>query len=262
MPNIERDSKYPVKSVGRALELLEVLAVAGENGLSLTELAAGVGMAKSSTMAAAQTLAHFGFLHIEQPGPRYHLGFALLRFGDLVSQQTSLSKVALPILHELSEQTGLTARFAVNDAGFPVFIDRVDGRGVVRFHATLGQRESPHATGAGKAILAQLDSTTVTAVIDEWGLPRHTASTITSRDDFLVELERVRLVGFGVDNEEESEGIVCVGAPIFDHHRQCVAAISLTGLKADLAEGDVGRLGGLVREYADRITKILSGERG
>ena len=261
MPNKMLPHEYPVKSVGRALEILETVAEAGESGLSLTELSNAVKMAKSSTSSAARTLALFGLLHIEQPGPRYHLGFALLRFGDLVSQHTSLSKIALPLLHELTEQTGLTARLAMNDEGYPVFIERVDGRGAVRFHATLGQRESPHATGAGKVILAQSDVTDVERVLGEAGLPRHTASTITSLDEFHQELDRVRLVGFGVDNEEESEGVVCVGAPIFDHQRHCLGAISITGLKADMSDGDVGRLGALVREYAERITRILSGGR-
>lgn len=253
--------KYPVQSVGRAVELLEAVARSGSVGLSLTELAGAIGLAKSSALASASTLVQCGFLRTEVPGPRYHLGFALLRFGDLVLQHTSLSTIALPVLHELSEQTGLTARFALNDQGYPVFIERVDGRGAVRIHATLGQRESPHATGAGKAILAQLDEAVVLRVLGEAGLPRHTATTITSVPAFLLELERIRLMGFGVDNEEESEGIVCVGAPIFDHQHACTGAISLTGLKVDMSEGEVGRLGALVREYADRITKILSGER-
>ncbi len=261
MPNRISTQDYPVKSVGRALEILEAVADAGEGGITLTELAHAVDMAKSSTGSAARTLAHFGLVRIEQPGPRYHLGFALLRFGDLVLQHTSLSKIALPLLHELTEQTGLTARLATNDDGYPVFIERVDGRGAVRFHATLGQREAPHATGAGKVILAQLSPDDVERVLAEAGLPRHTSSTITSPEEFQLELDRVRLVGFGVDNEEESEGIVCVGAPIFDHQRHCVGAISLTGLKADMAEGDVGRLGGLVREYAERVSQILRGGR-
>jgi len=261
MPNTSTPADYPVKSVGRALEILEAVADAGEGGLSLTELAHAVKMAKSSTSSAARTLAQFGLLHIEHPGPRYHLGFALLRFGDLVSQHTSLSKIALPLLHELTEQTGLTARLAMNDNGYPVFIERVDGRGAVRFHATLGQRESPHATGAGKVILAQLPAADVTRVLDESGMTRHTTATITTPEEFHQELDRVRLVGFGVDNEEESEGIVCVGAPVFDHQHHCVGAISLTGLKADMSDGDVGRLGALVRDYAERVSKILSGGR-
>ena len=165
------------------------------------------------------------------------------------------------LFHESKAQLHARNTLTEGHDGYPVFIERVDGRGAVRFHATLGQRESPHATGAGKVILAQLDDVDVQRVLNEAGLPRHTPSTITSIEEFHQELDRVRLVGFGVDNEEESEGIVCVGAPIFDHQHHCAGAISLTGLKADMGDGDVGRLGALVRDYAERVTKILSGGR-
>jgi DNA-binding IclR family transcriptional regulator len=260
MPNEVAD-RYQVRSVARALEMLELVARAGPGGLSLTELAHGVGLAKSSTIAAARTLAHYGLLRIDEPGPRYRLGLALLRYGDLAAQQTSLGSAALPLLHELTEETGLTARLATNDDGYPVFIERVDGRGAVRFHTPLGQREDPHATAAGKAILAHLHRERVAGVIAESGLARHTQSTITTTDGLEAELERVRLVGFGVDNEEESEGIICVGAPVFDHQGHCVGAISLTGLKVDIPEGEVGRLGAVVRAYADRLTRLLAGGR-
>jgi IclR family transcriptional regulator, acetate operon repressor len=262
MPNEVVVDRYQVQSVARAMEILELVASSGESGLSLTEISHGVGMAKSSTIAAARTLAKFGLLQIDDPGPRYRLGMALLRYGDLVAQQTSLGKSALPLLHELTEATGLTARLATNDHGYPVFVERVDGRGAVRFHTPLGQRELPHATAAGKVILAHSPLTDATRVIDEAGLPRHTANTIIDRAELAHELERVRLVGFGVDNEEESDGIICVGAPVFDHAGACVGAISLTGLKVDIPEGDVGRLGNLVRETADRLTAALSGGRG
>lgn len=261
MPNASTVDRYQVRSVARALEILELVASAGENGLSLTEISQGVGMAKSSTIAAARTLATFGFLQIDDPGPRYRLGLALLRYGDLVARQTSLGKSALPLLHHLTEATGLTARLATSDDGYPVFVERVDGRGSVRFHTPLGQRELPHATAAGKVILAHLSSADALRVITESGLARHTANTITDRSELLHELERVRLMGFGVDNEEESEGIICVGAPVFDHAGACVGAISLTGLKVDIPEGDVGRLGNVVRETADRLTTLLNGGR-
>lgn len=261
MPNESGSDRYQVQSVARALGILELVASAGTEGLSLTQISQGVGMAKSSTIAAARTLAAFGLLQIDDPGPRYRLGMALLRYGDLVAQQTSLGKSALPLLHRLTEETGLTARLATNDHGYPVFVERVDGRGAVRFHTPLGQRELPHATAAGKVILAQLDDTEVSRVIDEAGLPRHTSHTITERADLREEIERVRLMGFGVDNEEESEGIICVGAPVFDHAGHCVGAISLTGLKADIPDGDVGRLGNLVRETAEHLSAVLSGVR-
>lgn len=243
------------------MQVLELVAAAGDNGLSLTEISQSVGLAKSSTIAVARTLAHYGLLQIDGPGPRYHLGLALLRYGDLVAQQTSLGKSGLPLLHELTELTGLTTRLAMNDEGYPVFVERVDGRGSVRFHATLGQREPPHATAAGKVILSQLDEGSVREILAFAGLARYTANTITALPEFLQELDRVRLMGFGVDNEEEAVGIICVGAPVFDHQRQCVGALSLTGLKVDIPVGEVGRLGGLVVEFAGRLSRVLSGAR-
>ena len=80
MPNLETTDRYQVRSVARALEMLEAVGESGEAGLTLTEMAQRLDMAKSSTMAAARTLASFGFLRIETPGPRYHLGLALLRY--------------------------------------------------------------------------------------------------------------------------------------------------------------------------------------
>ncbi len=260
MPN-ETVDRYQVRSVARAMEMLELVARAGDAGLSLTELSHGVGLAKSSTIAAARTLAHYGLLRIDDPGPRYRLGLALLRYGDLVAQQTSLAQSALPLLHALTEQTGLTARLATNDQGFPVFVERVDGRGAVRFHTPLGQRELPHATAAGKAILAHLEPEDLERVLEQSPLVPRTSSTIIRRDALDEELERVRLMGFGVDDEEESDGIICVGAPVFDHQGQCVGAVSLTGLKADVSEGEVGRLGANVRDCADQLSRLLSGGR-
>ena len=58
----------------------------------------------------------------------------------------------------------MTSRVAVSDEGYPVFIDRVDGPGSVRFHAPLGQREVPYASAAGKAILRPWTSRRCAAV--------------------------------------------------------------------------------------------------
>jgi IclR family acetate operon transcriptional repressor len=185
MPNLQTPDRYQVRSVVRALEMLEAVGESGESGLTLTEMAQRLEMAKSSTMAAARTLASYGFLRIESPGPRYHLGLALLRYGDLVAQMTSLGKIALPLLHELTEETGLTSRLAINEEGYPVFVERVDGKGAVRFHTPLGQRESPHSTGAGKAILAQLADEQVLRIVKPEGLVAHTANTLTTVDAVL-----------------------------------------------------------------------------
>jgi DNA-binding IclR family transcriptional regulator len=255
-PETER---YQVQSVARALSILNMIADSGPRGLNVTEMAEVLGVAKSTALALARTLTSSGYLRAVEPGPRYVLGLTLLRLGDLVGQQTSIAEVGLPVLRDLATATGMTVRLAISQNGYPVFVERIDGSGSIRFHAPLGQREQPHATAAGKAILAHLPDSEVSAILAESGLARYTPNTVTDPDELRAELGRVRSVGFAVDDEEEAEGVFCAGAPIFDHQGNVVGALSVTGLKVDVSLHDVQRLGTIVRDAAGRLTSLLRG---
>lgn len=255
------ESRYQVKSVARAAHLLDEIANQGPGGLNITEIAERLGVAKSTALALAHTLTDAGLLRTLETGPRYVLGLKLLRLGDLVGQQTSFAKLGLPILAHLSAVTGMTSRLAANEDGYPVFVERIDGEGSIRFHAPLGQREQPHATAAGKAILAYLSESNVRRIVLDSGMPRYTAKTITDVESLLRDLASVRSVGYGLDDEEEADGVFCVGAAFFDHQRSCVGALSVTGLKVDVPLREVHQLGSTVREHADRLSALLGGIR-
>jgi IclR family transcriptional regulator, acetate operon repressor len=255
------EHRYQIQSVARAASLLNEIAAEGSTGLSITEVAERLGVAKSTALALARTLSTAGLLRSVEPGPRYVLGLDLLRLGDLVRQQTSIAEVGLPTLRDLSSTTGMTARLAVNEGGYPVFLERIDGEGSIRFHAPLGQREEPHATAAGKAILAYLKDEEVRALLAESGMARHTPKTVTDVESLMSELEQVRGEGYALDDEEEAEGVFCVGAAFFDHQQSCMGALSVTGLKLDVPIREVQQLGITVREHADRLTTMLGGTR-
>jgi IclR family acetate operon transcriptional repressor len=262
VPNIsDQDKRYEVQSVARAAVLLDLVSNAGGGGLGVTEIAGHLKVAKSTALSLARTLSAAGLLRAVEPGPRYVLGLNLLRLGDLVGQQTSIAELGLPTLRELSSVTGLTARLAMNEDGYPVFLERIDGEGSIRFHAPLGQREEPHATAAGKAILAEMSEAEVRALITETGMAVHTSHTLTDIDRLLEDLSRVRAEGYATDDEEEAEGVFCVGAAFFDHHGKCAGALSITGLKVDVPHREVQRLGAIVKDHSDRITLLLGGVR-
>jgi IclR family acetate operon transcriptional repressor len=253
--------RYTVRSVARGLRLVEIVAGGPADGLTLSDLARALEASKSATLALARTLAGFGYLREIRPGPRYALGAALLRLGDIARRQLPLGEVCRPILAELAGATGMTARVAVSDQGYPVFIDRVDGPGSVRFHAPLGQREIPHATAAGKAILATLDTAAVRAVCAQAGLRPRTARTITDLDSLADDLALARRQGFAIDDEEDAEGIFGAGAAFFGHDGSCAGAVSVTGIKRDLPAWRVDELGRTVRASADRVSGLLGGPR-
>jgi IclR family transcriptional regulator, acetate operon repressor len=253
--------RYTVRSVARALQLVDIVAKGPAEGQSLSDLARELGTSKSTTLSLARTMVAAGLLRDTRPGPRYTLGTALIRLGDIARRQLPLGDLCRPLLEELADTTKMTSRVAVCDEGYPVFIDRIDGPGSVRFHAPLGQREVPYATAAGKAILSTMDEQAVRALCAETGLPPRTAHTITDIDSLLEDLAVARRHGFAVDDEEDAEGIFCAGAAFFGHDGTCAGAVSVTGIKRDLPAWRVDELGRTVRACADRVTGMLGGTR-
>ena len=189
---------------------------------------------------------------------RYRLGMALARLGDVVVSQIALRDVAMPVLRDLTALTGLTSRVAVLDEPFAVVIGRVDApRGTVRFAANLGKREHLHCSAVGKAMLAALPKQTVREIVATAGTPRKTAKTITEEAALLAELEAVARRGYAIDDEEDADGVFCVGSAVLDHSPRCVGAVSVTGLKLDLPGWRVEQLGRTVGEHAARVSTLL-----
>ena len=253
--------RYTVHSVARAMRLVQIVSDGPADGLSLSDLAKALGASKSTTLALARTLTAFGILRDGRPGPRYTLGTGLIRLGDIARGQLPLGDLCHPLLTELSEVTKMTSRLAICDDGFPVFIERVDGPGSVRFHAPLGQREKPHTSAAGKAILAMMTTAQVRDICAQAGLPRRTSHTITDLASLLKNLALVRSNGFALDDEEDAEGVFCLGAAFFGHDGGVAGAVSVTGIKGDLPAWRVNELGQAVRRAGDRVSEMLGGPR-
>jgi len=257
LPEPPSAGRPTVRSVARALEAVRVVEAGPPEGVTLTALSQHLGMSKSSTLATLRTLAQAGFLRETQPGPRYKLGMALIRLGDLTARQQLPGDLTRPILRDLSERTGMTARLAIADGGFPVFVERVDGPGAVRFHTPLGSRELPHSTAAGKAILAELPEGEVESICGDRQLVRRTDRTITDPNALLSELRRIQRRGYSLDNEEDAEGIFCAGSAF--HYYGGIAAVSVTGIKGDITQAGMREVGETVRVHAQRLAKLLAG---
>ena len=90
-------------------------------------------------------------------------------------------------------------------------------------------------------------------------MPPRTERTMTDPDALLRDLEVSAARGYAIDDEEDSEGVFCVGAVIFDRNGECVAAISGTGLKLNRPTWRMDELGLSIREAADQITVALGG---
>jgi IclR family acetate operon transcriptional repressor len=253
--------KYPLRSVGRALDVLEALERGNSKGMSVGDIADAIGVSRSTAFTLLQTMVTRGFVADTRIGGArlYRLGLALVHLGDQALAGIGINEIAMPMLQQLTDATGLTSRLAVFDDGYAVAIGRVDSAGPFRVMASLGRRELPHCTAVGKALLAQFPSERVMSILTRLGMPVRTEHTITTQSALLADLRETTMRGYAFDNEEDNIGVVCVGAAIYDRSCETVAAISVTGLKIERTENDLNKLGIAVRGYADQISLLLGG---
>lgn len=258
----EPDQRYRVRSVDRALQVLDVLAEAN-GGLGVSAIARRVNASKSAMFAILQTLEARNLITSagDLTSRVYTLGLGLARLGERALSQVSLRDVAMPHLAELAQATKLSARVSVLDGESAAVVGQVDGPAAVRFNLNMGGQERLHCSGMGKAILAHRPDDAVRLDAQRLGLAARTSHTITDPDALLADLARVRHRGFSIDDEEDAEGICCIGAALFDHRDECTGAISVTGLKPMFPPREVQRIGTLVARTAVRISRELGSTR-
>jgi DNA-binding IclR family transcriptional regulator len=241
-----------IQSVDRAIRVLSALQ--GARRLSLSELAARLELAPSTTHGIVRSLVEHGMVVQERGSSRYQLGPAVLRLGNVYLDTLELRSRAIPWAEDLARRTGLAVRTGV------LLLDDV----VIIHHEPRpdGSRQMPevgivipaHASALGKAMLAFLpdDEKRVLASAE---LRSMTGETVTSPDELRTQLDEIRASGIAVEQDEAVIGESSLGSPIFDSYGEAVGAIGVV-IPSD---GDVTRHSArdLVREAARSVSREL-----
>jgi DNA-binding IclR family transcriptional regulator len=242
-------------SVERAFELLDRIAAAGPDGLTLAELAAGVPTAKSTTHRYVTTLLELGVVRRDSAG-RLMLGLRLVELAGALLDGDNLRSVAEPVLHDLVARTGETVHLGVPSDGHVVYIAKVESPQSVRLVSRIGARIPMHCSAMGKALLAQLDEAALRVALER---PREvrTMHTLTSADALLAELVKVRSEGVAIDDEENELGVRCIGTVLHGNGTTPVGAISVSAPAARMTHERCREVAPAVLAAAEEIARRL-----
>ncbi len=242
-----------VQSVDRALGILEVLARTGESGV--TEIAADLGVHKSTAFRLMATLEAHRLVEQTSERGRYRLGVGILRLAGATSARLDLVQEARPICRQLAADTGETVNVAVLSEKSALYLDQIAGSSALQPHNWVGQHIPLHATSNGKVLLAGLDEAAQVDVLAS--LPTYTVHTITKRAVLREELARVRDQGYALAVDELEVGLTAVAAPIRNAHGDVVASMSVSGPSFRLPADRLDRVVAQVTESATEVSHRL-----
>jgi IclR family acetate operon transcriptional repressor len=138
-----------------------------------------------------------------------------------------------------------------------VLIDGLESERSLKRGATVGERDTWHASAVGKAILAHLPEEEVRAIVSVDGWTVHTRKTIRHMKALIEDCARIRERGYAIDDEEGDVGLRCVGAPIFDRNGTPTHALSLSGPSARLSLNALRPMGEELAAATARISERL-----
>ena len=219
----ERAAGAGVQSVERVFDLLELITDAGGE-VTLSELASSTDLPLPTIHRLLRTLVAKGYIR-QLANRRYALGPRLIRLGEGASKQ--LGALAMPQLASLVDALGETSNMAVLDSDMVVYIAQVPSKHSMRMFTEVGRRAHTHATGVGKAILAQLDNETVRSIVTRAGMPTPTGMSIGTFEDLIIDLDKIRERGYSIDEEEQELGVRCFAMAI--PNAPTPTAISVSG---------------------------------
>jgi DNA-binding IclR family transcriptional regulator len=243
-------------AVQRALNILE--SVAQRNGgLSNADISRKLKIPKSTASYLLHTLEQSGYLRREEDSGKYQLGLKVLNLSRGALSGMDVREIAGPILRHVVDASRLTAHLAILDRGEAVYIERVEAPGFIKMDTWVGRRMDVHTTSVGKALVAYIPEEELQAILKERGMRRRTVHTITTPAKFLRDLEKVRELGYAIDDEENSLGVRCVAAPVFDASGRAQASVGLTGTVTQVDRASIAKYADLAKEAARRISQQL-----
>jgi IclR family acetate operon transcriptional repressor len=245
-----KNGKKNITSVLKAAEILETISES-ESGLGVTEIGRRIGLGVSSIHHILSTLRSRGLVMQDPRTKKYYLGFGLFRICAQAERQNLLGNLAQPYLKRLSLELNETANLGILDGSDIVCVAQIEGSHMSRFFAKIGIR-TPFYHAAGGKLLASLQPR------ENWDVlmrnirfEKYTKNTILSAEALIAELETTRARGYGIDNEEREEGVICIAAPVFNDYGEPVASLGVSGPTLRLADQVDAVVGKVIEVAAD-----------
>lgn len=227
--------------------------------LGVTEIAATVGLHKSSISRILSTLEQERIVERDDASRKFRLGMGLIAVAGPLLANLDVRRIAYPTLQELAETTGETAALNIWDGSESVSVEQIPSRKQVKHTSPIGSRYATPLSASVQVFLAREPESRVRELLGQSGLGQDPAGP-QDAGDYLRRLEEVRREGYARNFGETSPEEVGVAAPIVGHRGEVVAALMLAAPLYRVNDRRVAELGAACRQAAARVSRRLGGQ--
>lgn len=198
--------------------------------MMVADAARATGTSRAAARRCLLTLAELGYLSYDgkhfRPTPR------MMRLGASYLAAAPLPQLAQPFLEAARAALDESISLAVFEDGASVFIARAEADHIVSAGVRLGARLPAYCSATGRVLLASLPDAQVDAYLDRCVFEARTNRTLVDRAAVADAIERVRINGYELTDEELELGMRSMAVPVRDVAGNVVAAMSASAFTA------------------------------
>jgi len=234
-------------TVEKALMLLTFLSEAGEDGLTLAEIATRAVLAKPTTHRLLTTLVRQAFAERVPKSRSYRIGPAITAIARRAGTADFLTQRWRPCLDQIAESTEAAALLLIRAGDDALCVEASFGRYMVpTLTAGVGGR-IPLGLGPGTLIiLASLGDDEVRAILAR-NAPNLSLRSGRTLSDLMARVSRAREDGMAYDGGELLPEVSCVSISVCKHQVAMPMALSLASLSSQMPVTETGRIAEMLR---------------
>jgi IclR family pca regulon transcriptional regulator len=214
-----------IQSLGRGLAVINSFS-RERTTQTLSEVAQQTGLTRATARRILLTLAELGYVH--QDSRSFSLTPKVLDLGYSYLSSLQVVELAQQPMERLVEEVRESSSMSVLDGDEIVYVARVPTKRIMTIALAIGSRLPAYPTSMGRVLLAGLDDDELDTYIASIEFQALTEHTITDSSEFRATIDKVRVDGYALVDQELEEGVRSIAAPIHNARDEVIAAMNVS----------------------------------
>lgn len=253
-----KNDSYFSKTLEKGLLILDLFDRDHQHR-GLSEISRLTGINKTSTYRLINTFVALGYLRKSATDKSIRLGPRAFVLGHHFFHGFDVYQSVKPII----DKTFLDQKISIDSAllhGYTLIsLYRREMPNLIYFRLPVIMEEL-YTRAMGKAVLANLDPTELSHLLNKLPIKKLTPNTLADKRTIMQDIHETQLRGYSINNEEYLEGLICIGAPLVNYREgSVVGAVSLDFPAAEYSLASIkktfpGMLTKLAAELSEAVT--------